>query len=168
MADDLSIPQFLKISAEDRRKAWEKNPPKPFVLPTVKKVFELPADLLAEQEAERKRKKMIAENRSKNNHDRGTKKIPGSTWDARRGMWVHPTIEKEMEVKTGKALKIKILVDGNPRAKGTGAHARFEAMRRYLAGHPRATLEEVLKNTKYTRTDSDWDAKRKSIQLIKV
>jgi hypothetical protein len=165
MNDELELPKFLKISAKDRAKAWSKKPLIQEALKTAivkpKKAEDIP-ELRDLVEEEKRRKEIKAKNK-KIGRDRGTERLPGSTWDTRRGMWVHPVLEKQAAAKAGKTTTIEI-VDPEPRAAGTKAATRFAEMKAYVDKHPGASLADVLRNTSYTRIDYDWDKTRGSIK----
>ena len=51
-----------------------------------------------------------------------------------------------------------------PRHPGAARTKRWEAMVAYRKKHPRATLEDVIANTAYTRGDYRLDVKRGSLK----
>jgi hypothetical protein len=163
-----SIPSFLKLTAEERRQAWEKNPPR--AVPAIldhKPVYRTPADeaeIAAFKVERERREKIAAEARAESRRVLARqKRIPGSTWDMRRGVWVHPVIEAKKAEDTGESFRL-IVINRSPRAAGTGAAARFAEMLAFLEGKPRARMAEIYASTSYTRADFDWDLQRGSVQ----
>jgi hypothetical protein len=53
----------------------------------------------------------------------------------------------------------------NPRKVGSANHAKYEAFKAFMVKSPRATVGEVLANTKYYRNDLMWDVKQGRIKL---
>jgi len=54
----------------------------------------------------------------------------------------------------------------NPRKRGTGAHERYEEMRRWLSLYPKTTKEVLLEKTSYRQEDYAWDLRRGNIVLV--
>jgi len=64
-SDLLDVPEFLRLSPEQRRQAWIDNPPKPFVVQDTKQTDPGAAAVLAEHEYRKAlRKKVAKEKRS--------------------------------------------------------------------------------------------------------
>jgi hypothetical protein len=60
----------------------------------------------------------------------------------------------------GATTVIKSAVE-NPRKPGTGAHARYDAMRTFVAkARGKATVAEVMAATGYRKDDFEWDVSR--------
>ena len=156
---DLSIPEFLKFTAEERAEAWRRSPPRTKSTTVfIRKEIEITPEirLLIEEKKRREENRAAA----RRGQDRGTRPIPGSHWDQNRGKWVHPVIQKQQEEREGKHTFLKITCEGNPRAAGTKAALRFDEMRRYVQKNSGATLADVMRNTSYTKIDYEWDFKR--------
>ena len=167
--DTDGIPSFLRMTQEERRKAWERNPPK--AMPILKAVptYRTPEDE-AEIEAwkieKAARDKAAAEARAKSRAALAKQRkdyMPGSTWDINRSVWVHPVIEQKKKEETGEAFKLVIL-NKSPRAPGSRAATRFNEMVAFLEKNPRASMAEVYAATSYTKTDFDWDLQRGSVK----
>ena len=94
MEHNLEIPEFLKIPAEVRRKAWEENPPKPMPKFDERIQHRSEQEEKAFKDAEqdrllRKKSKSLrslAKLKERNDYK------PGSYWDTTFSRWVHPNV----------------------------------------------------------------------------
>ena len=111
MTDEDNIPEFLKLSPDERKKAWELNPPKP--KPTGWRTSE-------QEEAERKRLQKLADEKRMQRCVSKQKKLirsetlevhlsdrksiaEGKEWDARTARWIDP-IEKALKPQGDKKM----------------------------------------------------------------
>lgn len=98
--DDLSIPDFLRVSAKDRKKAWEKFKPKKIHNTPVVYDSRKPASM-SDEEWETRKAQRKEEERKRAEELEAAKKakappipkvdITGKRWDQRRGRWVEDT-----------------------------------------------------------------------------
>jgi hypothetical protein len=79
----------------------------------------------------------------------------------------HPRPVRQKPVYPEDALHVVHHDTANPRKVGSSNHAKYESFKAYMANHPRATVGEVLANTKYYRNDLMWDVKQGRIKLAK-
>jgi hypothetical protein len=168
--DPHKIPDFLKLTQEERRKAWEDNPPRQApILVSHAPAYRSPEDeeeIRKFREERDARDKINAVARAKARE--AVKKqragyVPGATWDLKYSRWVHPVLEHQRKEETGEAFKLVVL-NKSPRAPGSRAAARFDEMVAFLDKNPKATMAEVYAATSYTRVDFDWDLQRGSVK----
>lgn len=62
-----------------------------------------------------------------------------------------------------KSVRIKVLVEGNPRSPTAKAHRKWEEMKAYIAANPDASVAEVAKETSYKTGDFSWDRERGNV-----
>ncbi len=168
MVDD-GMPAEMMWSAEERLQHWVDNPPKAMPVFAAQPSQRSAADQaeIDRSKAERLARKAIEDDAkakkraalAKQNKER----LPGSTWDPRKGRWVHPAIQAAEADETGHAFTLLIL-NRHPRAPGSRAAERFSQMLDYLAKKPSAKMAEIYANTTYTKTDFDWDLQRGSVK----
>lgn len=68
--------------------------------------------------------------------------------------------------KERKAIKIKLLVEGNPRRIGTGGNVKYAAMMKWLEKNPSGDINDLFASTDYKRGDFNWDIAHKHIAEI--
>lgn len=71
--------------------------------------------------------------------------------------------KKAPKPEFGTALRI-VAITGT-RKPGTGAATRFEAMKKFVAANPNASLAEVMAATGYRKDDYNWDLARNNIKV---
>ena len=83
----LDVPEFLKLTAEQRRKAWEANPPKPSTAQVEQNNLRQ-LQIAADKERKREKLKMFLAKRKEREQ---LQSIPKSKrrWDVAQCKWVH-------------------------------------------------------------------------------
>jgi len=103
MRDLDDIPAFLRLTAAERKAAWDKNPPKPWALADDRKVSQ-------ETEAfrmERDRKALAAKSHKKAAKAQAPIDRTGMRWDSRHNRWAPDTLPVAPKVITGEMLKAR-------------------------------------------------------------
>lgn len=117
-----AIPAFLRISPVQRKKAWEKNPPRPMAVFT-ELVKERSKDEVAERE---KIIKEIEEQKERKQRARFSKlkerqqRLPGMIWNTNISRWVHPKQMREIMESNGNLSTTQLAEQFNELAKKTG------------------------------------------------
>lgn len=170
--NDLTLPPFLFITAEERKAAWERTPPRAMPVESFaeakRKSDEAKRVAAEELKAARERKKAMKES-SQPKVD-----LTNMRWDPRKGRFVPDLGQRPKDITTtppkpvasSSVLELDALlvlaVKDNPRQPGTKAHERFAAMMKYVKKNAKKkiTVGDVLANTPYRKDDYMWDLKR--------
>lgn len=149
---DEDMPDFLRMTPEERNEAWQRKPPKP----TPQLLAPTHRSKEAEEEYQRIIRTREIEKMEKRDRALAILKVKAEPMIAAR------RAAKAALPKPGHDTIIKVLRP-NARKSGTKAAARFDAMEAFVKANPSATLADVYASTIYGRGDYEWDLRHKNI-----